>query len=782
MQPLPPDRLIHRFRRRVLLPHTRMGKIAAYFLGLAFVFRMLAWLAHGTEPAGMLEEWQRFFQWASLFLLAALALRWMRQNLLWRLRNRLVVTYLFVGLAPVVLLLTLAVISADIFAGQFAAYLADSRIENALAELNQRDHLLSVQVDHAISHGEDFASLREVDRDDVDTAALWGGQPLPIASSTPPNVTVLPSWLKQNFKGIVVDDGKLAMLCSETRAVKGVPLTVVENEEITRAKATDLAEDLGELTFSPASRINVSDGEENNGTLMDASGMEAVKRSVSWPTVRGGSLPGPVNRLDRVVTFIAPMPVSDWQSGAQYNAILLVTTRPSLLYARLFAASVLAGPIRIALMAVSVAFGIIEILALLIAGALTRSMTRSVANLYHASEQVNRGDLTYRIAVQRNDQLAALEKSFNSMSGSLQRLLIEQKEKERLESELAIAQEVQETLFPTHSQAMDSLDVYGFCKPARRVSGDYYDFLVLGQEKLGIAIGDVSGKGISAALLMATIHSAVRAYQFGQAIASQPMMETPNVVGDRRSDSPMTLSAMIESPAKILSLLNRHLFRSTQPEKYATLFLAVYDGGRRTLTYANGGHLPPFIAGDDGTIRKLEVSGTVIGLFDNASYEDRVLELNPGDILVAFSDGMIEPENEFGEFGEDRLVELIIANRHMELNRICNLTISTLLDWIGSHEQPDDCTFGLGQNSISDAGGKALPPPKFSERRKCLLCNESPLLGAFEAFKTDSGLLRGSRIGRAGSSGLFLALFLALFGCGGGCTRSTVSGLCKAHD
>src|SRR5258708_12856626 len=139
---------------------------------------------------------------------------------------------------------------------------------------------------------------------------------------------------------------------------------------------------------------------------------------------------------------------------------------------------------------------------------LTRTITLSVANLYEATQRINRGDFTHRIPVKERDQLAALQVSFNSMTESLEKLIAEQKEKERLQSELEIAHEVQEQLFPRVTFGMATLEIHGVCRPARIVSGDYYDFLPTGPDQLGIAVGDISGKGISSALLMAPTHSA----------------------------------------------------------------------------------------------------------------------------------------------------------------------------------------------------------------------------------------------------------------------------------
>src|SRR6185437_13999961 len=266
---------------------------------------------------------------------------------------------------------------------------------------------------------------------------------------------------------------------------------------------------------------------------------------------------------------------------------------------------------------------------LLIGIRLTRTITYSVANLYRATQHVNRGDFEHRIQVRERDQLAALQTAFNSMTESLQRLIAEQKEKERLQSELEIAHEVQEQLFPRTFTGTSTLEVYGICHPARIVSGDYYDFLTYGPDQIGIAVGDISGKGISAALLMATIHSAVRAYE------QEQMVSVEAAPGYGASGHTSTISSKPEppSPGQMLLLLNRHLFRSTHPEKYATLFLGFYDGDDRRLTYSNAGHLAPIILGQDGYVRRLEVGGMVVGLFDNMEYKEETVEISPGDIF-----------------------------------------------------------------------------------------------------------------------------------------------------
>jgi len=251
-------------------------------------------------------------------------------------------------------------------------------------------------------------------------------------------------------------------------------------------------------------------------------------------------------------------------------------------------------------------------------------------------------------------------------------------------------------LFPRQVSELESLEVHGFCRPARTVSGDYYDFLTASSHKLILAVGDISGKGISAALLMATIHSAVRAYS----VESLPQMREPVAVGAVTGSGRImaTWPEGVEvSPGALLALLNHQLYESTPPEKYATLFLGLYDGLSHHLTYSNGGHLPPILIGENGAIRKLESGGTVIGLFDNMTYDEGSVEMKPGEIFLAYSDGVTEPENDFGEFGEERLIDLVRENRHLPLAQISQSVTLAVDDWIGDKEQPDDVTLVLAR-------------------------------------------------------------------------------------
>jgi len=206
------------------------------------------------------------------------------------------------------------------------------------------------------------------------------------------------------------------------------------------------------------------------------------------------------------------------------------------------------------------------------------------------------------------------------------------------------------------------------------VSGDYYDFIRISPARLAIALADISGKGISAALLMANVQAALRSdvlrYRDGQTATLHKQVDT----------------------AEIVSHLNHHLFRNTTDERYATFFLGVYDSETRQLLYTNAGHLPPvYICG--GKVRRLETGGMVVGLFNDVPFQQGAIEIEHGGMLVAYSDGLIEAENAYGEeFGADRLIEVASRNREASPHGIAEAMMHAAEEWSGTPEQADDMT------------------------------------------------------------------------------------------
>jgi sigma-B regulation protein RsbU (phosphoserine phosphatase) len=241
-------------------------------------------------------------------------------------------------------------------------------------------------------------------------------------------------------------------------------------------------------------------------------------------------------------------------------------------------------------------------------------------------------------------------------------------QRERLDRELEIAREVQQRLFPQVLPIVKGLEFAGYCRPAQGVGGDYYDFIRLQEGCLGVAIGDVSGKGIAAALMMASLQASLR----GQTI--KPCS---------------TLAEMIQH-------VNHLVYEASAANRYATFFYAQYDPAQRLLHYVNAGHNPPIVYRKNGKceeIIRLEAGGTVVGLFAEFPYQEGELELQAGDMFVGFTDGISEAmDSTDAEFGEDRLIEILKRCQ----SRSAADTIACILDQVDAFTagapQHDDMT------------------------------------------------------------------------------------------
>jgi len=234
----------------------------------------------------------------------------------------------------------------------------------------------------------------------------------------------------------------------------------------------------------------------------------------------------------------------------------------------------------------------------------------------------------------------------------------------RAAQELEIARQVQARLFPQIQPEMKTVEYAGVCLQARQVGGDYFDFLNLGPQRLGLIIGDVSGKGIAAALLMANLQAGLRSQS----------------------------ALAFDQPEALLRSVNRLFFDNTADSAYASLLFADYDDATRRLRYANCGHLSGLLLKCDGKIERLESTGTLLGLFPEWNCSLREQELAPGDVLALYTDGITEARDERGEeFGERYLIESL--QRHRELP--CQALLSALVDGVrrfSPQEQHDDIT------------------------------------------------------------------------------------------
>ncbi|HST79955.1 MAG TPA: SpoIIE family protein phosphatase, partial [Verrucomicrobiae bacterium] len=564
------------------MPRTRLARFTLYLAGidlLLIVLERILRLANLPYAASPLSGWTRFITFVLFVLFLFLALRWFRGHVMWSVRNRLIVTYLFIGGVPVALAMAMALGGGYLMLEQLATFFTVSEIRQYTQRLQAANSAAAEQI---AKRGSTPEQIMATDR-------LFPGRTITLLSADK-----APSWLKNDFGGLTQDQGHLKLrAATRIRTANGDEL-VLSDVPLDRNFLARIASPLGSLTIlAPDVQIE-QDGKKTTirNKQLSQPGSDAGRLSA-------GTVPQPQGAWDKELTFGGLIQTIEWSTGTKMGAFLAGTTRLSTIYSYLTDSMELwTGVIGTVLVAIAVTFAVVILIALLIGIRLTRTITYSVANLYRATQHVNRGDFEHRIQVRERDQLAALQTAFNSMTQSLQRLIAEQKEKERLQSELEIAHEVQEQLFPRNVSGTQTLEIHGICHPARIVSGDYYDFLSYGPDQMGIAVGDISGKGISAALLMATIHSAVRAYEQEQTVS----MEAASAYGTT-GRSTVTAHPAPPSPAHMLWLLNRHLFRSTQPEKYATLFLGFYNGDTRRLTYSNAGHLAPILLGKDGSIR-----------------------------------------------------------------------------------------------------------------------------------------------------------------------------------
>jgi sigma-B regulation protein RsbU (phosphoserine phosphatase) len=308
--------------------------------------------------------------------------------------------------------------------------------------------------------------------------------------------------------------------------------------------------------------------------------------------------------------------------------------------------------------------------------ALTRAGVRLAIPLRTRHEMLGVLLLAQRFALSANEKqvlrVAADEFALMIENRRLTDRVVEQ---ETLRRDIALASDVQRRLLPEAPPRAANVEFAAASLPARRIGGDYYDFVELPDGGIGVALADVSGKGVAAALIMAVVQASLRI------ISSEGDVPLPRLV----------------------ARMNQFLHRSTPASKYATFFYARLDQHGRQLRYVNAGHNPPSLfrarqhASDDSAARGIEelsVGGTVVGMFPDMTYEEGTVELFPGDVLLAFTDGVPEahnPENE--EFGDERLRQLLLRTADLPADDISAAISAEMQRWMGGAEQYDDLTF-----------------------------------------------------------------------------------------
>src|SRR5580693_5912911 len=595
---------------------------------------------------------------------------WGRNRLLWSLRNRLIVAYLFIAVVPILLIITFVVLAGNFLYSQLGAYLLYEDLQRRIEMMTdigqhiaaahdflpkgvspeESEHVLAAQ-SHTV-HDSELPGLTIDFSNDVSEL-----QKLMEEAKTPG---------RAYYSGLLQRQGTLSMvsmrLLGDTQNRRMVRLRVLITPELLATVAPDLGAIQLNLTEpysggKPSGVIYTTGGEHYQTARPIFAKNRALQPAGFWlePSVNV------VSRLEDAAS-IGP----NGAVGKPNPVFAVFSARPTRLNGRMFSTlGELRDFYRLLLGGFAAVFLLIWIAAFITGVVLTRQITKAIADLYHATQYVQSGDLTHRVRIERRDQLGVLAESFNLMTGSISGLIEEQKKRQRLENEISIAREVQTQLFPRSMPKVPGVDIQAICKAARSVSGDYYDFIQLSPTHIAIALADISGKGISAALLMASLQAALRSQL-------------------------LTAGSESMSTAELVARLNRHVYLSTGDDRFATFFVAIYDTVSRKLRYTNAGHLPGLCLWEGKAIH-LGAGGIVLGIVDEYDFEEGIVEVPGEAVLVGYSDGLIEPENDYGEqFGISRLEAAAQRVRQYTPRKIAEALMTAAEEWSGSPEQADD--------------------------------------------------------------------------------------------
>ena len=295
---------------------------------------------------------------------------------------------------------------------------------------------------------------------------------------------------------------------------------------------------------------------------------------------------------------------------------------------------------------------------------ISHRMTRHLTSLTHGVKQLAGGDFRARVQVQSTDEFGALAAAFNQMAEDLERNQALVVEKERLQREMELSRQIQTEMLPRTGLRLGAAEINGISIPAREVGGDFFNYFVLPDGRLALLVGDVSGKGVSAALLMANVQATLRA---------RLPLET--------------------NLASLAAGLDREIDKTTPRGVFFTLFIGILESDGRTLRYVNAGHNPQFVVRANGGCIALSSTGLPIALFPDHGYTEAAVDILPGDLLFFYTDGLVEAENEAGDmFGAERLQAILAADRSSGIEFVLQHVEQTVRDFRGQHEPLDDAT------------------------------------------------------------------------------------------
>ena len=569
--------------------------------------------------------------------------RYILRRVLWRIRTKLLLSYLFIAVVPVVLLLVLFALAALLFSGLVASHSVSAEVQSKADALRMTARTVL-----------DAASPAEIDRllapardvhPGIEYAIVRGGRTVAASGTVP---ATLPDWVPADGMAGLVEEGDK----DEVRAIwrRGSDFVVIDAPVDERlfadlkrrtgiefiSSAVDMKETEGRVS------VKVNETRIKNPRLAQAGGVN----SFATPEKRRWS-DGEVE-ADPVIIHFDPLDFGRRLSPGTFNVADLLIKLLAL---------------------VAGLFLIVYFVALLVGLLLARTITKGIHEMSTGTERLRLGDFSRPIRVHSRDQLGELAESFNEMSESVRDLLRTQADKERLEEELRIAREIQMSLLPQGTVTVPGLRVAALCLPAAEVGGDYYDLLPLTDTRLGVLIADVSGKGTSAALYMAELKGLV-----------------------------LSLSRIYDSPARLLGEANRILAANMDPRSFITMTYAVVDTARGTMTYARAGH-NPIIHLSEGRTRVLTPAGLGLGMDRGDRFEEILEEvqvpLAAGDVFLLFTDGLSEAMNGRAElFGERRLRDVLERATFAETDEqeLKDRILEEIRRFVGDAAQHDDMT------------------------------------------------------------------------------------------
>jgi len=704
-----------------LVPITPMGKamlagIVVWFINWAFSSgpRLL-----GSGALKTLFDVASVLALIPLGYFAVSGARWVTQHLLWRLRRRLIVTYLLIGGVPILLVVLLAVLIGRVIVIQSSTSLVERQLDGYLEQARAATRAIGEDLSNADADQWQAERMQRRLQERADALApifpdlslrlsqpaglnvlvrgssVEGAVTHPDSRSEPrlSEVADLPSWLDSQgeFHGLVRDEEP----SGESHIYA---LHVIKLKKPARA-VFQLSYPIGEglcQHVSHTTNLKVIPGKAITALLMTSSGGRVEEPSQGRTEPAGAAVGVPIFK-----------PVTDWRGGSQRERDVLVVDWSSLSLGSIWqriqqfrTGSTVGDVIFVVIAGLAVISFLIALAAIVSAGFLTRSITGAVHHLYEGTKRVEAGDFDHEIKITGRDQLAALSGSFNQMTRSIRELLRVSAEKQRLDQEMKIAAQVQSLLFPRVTPKSTMLDfAAGVCIPARAVSGDYYDFIEVAPGITGVVVADVCGKGVSAALMMANLQANLRgqvqachdAHNFKLSFAAQ----APGPSGTQGSPS-RTPEQPSHPVQRIVQRVNQQVAASVMDSSYITFFYAEFNEQRSTMHYTNAGHNPPLLLrarGEEKKVESLDRGGTVLGIFSDVEYEHVEIKLERGDVLVAFTDGLIEARNPEGEeFGEERVRQTLVRTAHLTAAEIEEQMLRAVKAWTRGAEQEDDLT------------------------------------------------------------------------------------------